>query len=108
IDALLDRPRVDPHGDPIPPAKARPGKLAADRRQSLADCETGRHYRIARVIDQDPPFLQFVDRCGLTPGVAVVVEGRHALADAVRVRPKGGEVLTLGSSAAGKILVEEA
>ena len=104
IDALLERPRVDPHGDPIPPAKGRPQPLP--RRLSLADCEPGSGYRVARVLDQAPAFLQFVDRCGLMPGVSVTIEGRDELADAMRVRPRGRNSVTLGTSAAAKILVE--
>src|SRR5205814_3446818 len=72
IDALLGRPSVDPHGDPIPSAK---GKLAADARRlrTLGDCDLHRPMRIARVVDQEPAFLQFAERCGLTPGTTVRV-----------------------------------
>jgi DtxR family Mn-dependent transcriptional regulator len=104
IDALLEHPSVDPHGDPIPPAKGRPHPTP--RRTSLADSEPGKTYRIARIIDQAPAFLQFADRCGLVPGVAVMMEGRDELADAIRVRPRGRDSLTLGTAAATKIQVE--
>lgn len=104
IDVALGRPSVDPHGDPIPSAK---GKVDASRYASLADCEMNRPYRVARVIDQDPAFLQFVHRCGLTPGVELSVEVRDALADAVWVRARDRRPVTLGTSAAAKILVEE-
>jgi DtxR family transcriptional regulator, Mn-dependent transcriptional regulator len=103
IDAYLGRPSADPHGDPIPPAK---GKLADVRLDSLADCELQRPVRVARVIDQQPPFLQFVRRCGLTPGATVRVERRDSDSDAVGVRPQGKSVVTLGTAAATKILVE--
>jgi DtxR family Mn-dependent transcriptional regulator len=105
MDQVLGRPSVDPHGDPIPSAK---GKVDEARYSSLADCPLNRAYRITRVIDQDPAFLQFVDRCGLMPGVNVTVEVRDALADAVWVRPKDRRPLTLGTTAAAKILVENA
>ena len=105
MDALLERPRVDPHGDPIPSAK---GHVVDPRLQPLTECEAGRPARIARVIDQDASFLQFVDRCGLTPGVRVTVESRDHLADAVTVRPEGKRPLALGTVAANKILVEKA
>src|SRR5689334_229607 len=59
IDALLERPSVDPHGDPIPTAK---GKVRDTGRKTLADLEPGATVRIARVMDQDPPFLQFLER----------------------------------------------
>ena len=105
IDEFLGYPSVDPHGDPIPSAK---GKVDQSRYQSLSDCELHRPYRVVRVIDQDPAFLQFVNRCGLMPGVSVTVEVRDALADAVWVRPRDRRPLTLGTAAAAKILVEEA
>src|SRR6267378_1260129 len=57
IDTLLGHPSVDPHGDPIPSAQ---GQVATGRHTSLADSPTGRPLRVARVIDQDPGFLQFV------------------------------------------------
>ena len=104
MDALLGHPSVDPHGDPIPPAKGRPH--AAPQHASLTECEPGRSYRVARVLDQGPDFLQFVDRCGLVPGVTLTLEGREAMADAIRVRPRGGRSVTLGNAAAEKILVE--
>ena len=104
IDAILDRPSVDPHGDPIPPAKGRPHPTP--RQESLANCQPGRTYRVARIVDQQPAFLQFVDHCGLQPGVAVVLENREEVADSVRVRPRGRDPLTLGTAAAAKILVE--
>ena len=61
--------------------------------------------RIARVMDQNPQFLQFVDRANLKPGTQVVVKQRDELADAVIVLARGSTV-TLGSSSAAKILVE--
>ncbi|HSU68726.1 MAG TPA: metal-dependent transcriptional regulator [Tepidisphaeraceae bacterium] len=106
IDALLGHPSVDPHGDPIPPAK---GKLQpTPPRDTLADCVSGRQYRIARVVDQSPTFLQFVERCGLMPGVLVTMEGCEEMADAVRVKPKGGDSVTLGTAAALKLQLEPA
>lgn len=104
MDALLERPSVDPHGDPIPPAKGRPQALPPQ--QTLAECEPQKTYRVARVLDQEPAFLQFVERCGLRPGVSLTIDGRDELADSVRVRPRGKDPLTLGTSAARKILVE--
>jgi hypothetical protein len=73
---------------------------------SLADCALNRPVKVARVIDQDAPFLQFVHRRGLTPGTTVRVEKRDDQADAVVVKRDGKDTLTLGTAAAAKILVE--
>ena len=106
IDALLGHPRTDPHGDPIPPAK---GRMVERPQMSLASCELNATMEITRILDQDPRFLQFVERNGLVPGTAIVVEKRDAFADAVLVRGNGNEQqTTLGTAAAGKILVAAA
>ena len=105
LDEFLGRPQFDPHGDPIPGAK---GKLARTPLKSLVDCELRRRLRVARIVDQDAGFLQFVHAQGLIPGTKVVVESRDALADSTIVRAEGRAVLTLGTSAASKILIEDA
>src|SRR5438045_344343 len=47
IDALLGRPSVDPHGDPIPSAK---GKVSEERLAALPDVNPGVKVRIARIV----------------------------------------------------------
>jgi DtxR family Mn-dependent transcriptional regulator len=103
IDVLLGRPAVDPHGDPIPTAM---GEVAKKTLTSLAECETGHSLRIARILDQDPAFLQFAERSGLTPGAAVRVLQQDPVADAVSIQCESKPPMTLGHLAAGKILVE--
>ncbi len=103
IDTYLDHPSVDPHGDPIPPAT---GVMDTPTLASLADCPLTQPTRIARVLDQDPGFLKFVDRSGLTPGRGVVVQHRDPAADAVTITPDSQPPVTLGTHAASKILVE--
>jgi DtxR family Mn-dependent transcriptional regulator len=103
LDALLGHPTVDPHGDPIPTPK---GQLHEPRRMSLADCTVGVSHRVTRVLDQEPEFLQFADRQGLTPGATVAVQKREAAAEAVRIRIGRREEVSLGLAAAAKILVE--
>ncbi|MDQ3441867.1 MAG: metal-dependent transcriptional regulator [Planctomycetota bacterium] len=103
IDELLKYPQVDPHGDPIPTSK---GKLPSRTLASLVECDLGRTVRVARVMDQNPAFLHFVDRHHLKPGTELVVRHRDAIADAVSITSKNHPTLTLGTSAATKILVE--
>ena len=103
LDALLGHPTVDPHGDPIPSPK---GQLHESARISLADCPVGVAQRICRVLDQEPQFLQFVERQGLMPGATVTVERRETAAEAVRIRVPRRDGVSLGLVAAAKILVE--
>jgi DtxR family Mn-dependent transcriptional regulator len=103
IDKLLGHPSVDPHGDPIPSAK---GKVSEERLAALSSVKPGAKVRIARIVDQDPPFLQFLDRSGLKPGVTLTINGHDPQADAISVKLDSRSPLTLGTSAAQKILVE--
>lgn len=102
IDALLGHPEVDPHGDPIPTAR---GTVAQESHDRLADCPPGRSVRIERVLDQDPDFLQFINRCELTPGSVATVIAREPAADMVTVQIAGGRPVSLSLPAAQKLLV---
>ncbi|MDB5291531.1 MAG: iron (metal) dependent repressor, DtxR family [Phycisphaerales bacterium] len=103
IDALLGHPTADPHGDPIPTSK---GHLHERQLMSLADCPVGVAQQVARVLDQEPEFLQFIERSGLMPGSTVTVLKRDPAAEAVRIRIPRREELSLGMAAAAKILVD--
>ena len=103
IDKLLGHPAADPHGDPIPTSK---GYVHEPRRMSLANCPVGKPQRIMRVLDQDPEFLQFIERQGLMPGSAITVASREAAAEAVKIRIPRRSETSLGLAAAAKILVE--
>jgi DtxR family Mn-dependent transcriptional regulator len=103
IDALLGHPTVDPHGDPIPTSK---GHLHERPLMSLSNCPVGVAQQIARVLDQEPQFLQFMEKNGLMPGCVVTVASRDSIAEAVKIRiPRRADV-SLGMAAAEKILVD--
>jgi DtxR family transcriptional regulator, Mn-dependent transcriptional regulator len=102
IDAILGFPTVDPHGDPIPSSQ---GQVHEPIHTSLADCAVGEPQRIARVLDQEPEFLKFLDRQGLMPGAVVTVESREPAAEAVKIRIGRRAGVSLGLAAAAKILV---
>lgn len=104
IDMMLGFPSVDPHGDPIPDAK---GMMREPRPVvGLMECKAGRGYRISRVSDQDEQFLRFIERHGLKPGTRIAIENCEPVADAVTLRPHGGQTMTLGGEAAAKLWVE--
>jgi len=105
MDEMLGRPEVDPHGDPIPNAD---GQVKPQESQTLMTCPIGAPVTVTRVVDQDRAFLRFVDRHHLKPGAAIQVEERDASADSVRVRGEGDRLITIGTRAASKLLVQVA
>jgi DtxR family Mn-dependent transcriptional regulator len=102
MDEILGHPRFDPHGDPIPSST---GAMESSTFDPLDSCTEGSQARVTRILDQDPAFLQFIDRSGLTPGVFIEVVSKNSAADALTIQIKGGQSMTLGLTAAMKILV---
>jgi DtxR family Mn-dependent transcriptional regulator len=102
IDAILGHPATDPHGDPIPSRKSP----ALDRGKgvTLANCEPLKQLRVERILDQSPPFLEFIQRTGLKPGARVRVKERDPASGVVRCELKEGEA-TLGLPEAARIEV---
>ncbi len=102
MDALLNHPQYDPHGDPIPTSQ---GDIAEQAILPLMSCKSGDQAIVARVSDQDPEFLQYIERHGLVPGTQINVSSLNTLADSVEVRLPKDKTVVLGSNAAAKILV---
>jgi len=103
IDAMLGRPSVDPHGDPIPDAD---GSIVTPRYQSLLTCPLDTLLVLSRVTNQDSDFLRFLESNELTPGQSIRVENRDNAADHVLVRRVGSqEAVAIGMRAAATLLV---
>lgn len=105
IDERLGRPQFDPHGDPIPSAA---GELSQRSLRPLDECAAGQDLRVARLSDQDPEFLRYATEHGLTPGTAVRVLAHDPIGDALTICTPTDPRLTLGGTAAGKVLVTPA
>lgn len=103
LDRYLGRPRVDPHGDPIPRAD---GKLAEPCGKPLSRCAPGARVRIARIVDQDAAFLSFIARHGLKPGTRATVVSIDPAAQSLSVESHGFAGVSLALAAAEKIVVE--
>jgi len=66
IDAYLDHPTSDPHGDPIPTAA---GRIAMpDGAQLLSEVAAAGRFRVLRVSDADPEVLAEAEAHGIVPG----------------------------------------
>ncbi len=71
IDAVLNHPRVDPHGAPIPSAS---GAIDNPQYPSLVELGPGQGGVVRRVSDSEPTFLQHLRECeiGLDTELRVV------------------------------------
>lgn len=104
IDAYLGHPTVDPHGHPIPQPSGQ--SLKQQDLTPLTDCPTEVPLRVAQVLDEDPDFLRYVGDHGLMPDQRIIVAPREPATDAVTLSTAECKSITLGATAAAKILVE--
>jgi DtxR family Mn-dependent transcriptional regulator len=70
LDAFLDFPQFDPHGDPIPDAK---GNMPDPSYLKLAELPVGQMGVLMGVLDHTQPFLQYLDRADLHLGTQIRV-----------------------------------
>ena len=103
MDEMLGRPKADPHGDPIPTPE---GVVKPQVVHTLLTCPLRTPVRVTRVLDQGKAFLGFVERNDLKPGRAIQVDTRDPAADSVLVRGRNDRVVTIGTRAASKLLVQ--
>ena len=103
LDEYLGKPEFDPHGDPIPDAK---GRLVKTSGSPLSALSAGDRATVARVIDQEPAFLEFAARHGLRPGAPVQVIDVVREAQSVTVQAGSGTPVSMSTRVAEKILVD--
>ena len=71
MDALLNYPTEDPHGDPIP---NKAGSVVTAVSEPLSIILPGQQVIVQRVSDEQPDLLRYLAELGLIPGALVKVE----------------------------------
>jgi DtxR family Mn-dependent transcriptional regulator len=102
IDRMLDFPRTDPHGDPIP---TREGMVAPRRGRPLAHAEAGEKLIILRVRDGEPEMLRYLDRLGMRLEAIVEVTDIQPYGGPITIRV-GGATHAIGRELASNVFVE--
>ncbi len=103
IDEHLNFPKRDPHGDPIP---RKDGSISIDNIITLDETQEAVFYQIVRITDQSSKFLNFISQSKLTPNTLIEVQSIDRAGDTISLIINENEPITLGISAANKILVQ--
>lgn len=101
IDAFLEHPASDPHGDPIPGAD---GTIEShDSSVLLAEADPG-SYEVLRVSDADPEVLAHLAEAGVVPGANVeVTRGAGEGTILISTAPGGSADATVDPAAASAV-----
>jgi len=80
LDAFMDFPKYDPHGDPIPD---KHGNIKSNKLKPVAELDVNATGVISGVLNHSAPFLQYLDKMGLTIGkeinISDVIEYDHSV-----------------------------
>ncbi|MGX1767880.1 metal-dependent transcriptional regulator [Dietzia sp. NPDC055340] len=101
LDAFLDHPRRDPHGDPIPTRDGRVDPLGDTPLDSVGEGSTG---VVTRVSDRDNAVLRHLADIGLRPDSPVRVVSRQVELGIITVS-LGGEPVQVGTPVAAAVRV---
>jgi DtxR family Mn-dependent transcriptional regulator len=104
LDAYLDYPRTDPHGDPIPDAK---GVFAISKSVLLASLPPGSQGKFTGVTDHSSAFLNYLDKIGLSLGDTVKVKEVEAFDKNFTLVLKGKKPVVVSFKVANSLLISE-
>ncbi|OQP66117.1 metal-dependent transcriptional regulator [Niastella populi] len=104
LDAYLDFPKTDPHGDPIPDAK---GVFVVSKSVLLASLPPGSQGRFTGVTDHSSAFLNYLDRIGLSLGDPVKVKEVEAYDKNYTLQLKAKRTVVVSLKVANSLLISE-
>jgi DtxR family Mn-dependent transcriptional regulator len=104
LDAFLNHPRFDPHGDPIPNAQ---GVFTLRSQFMLSDLTPGEKGTLVGVKEQSNAFLQTLEQLGLEIGTEVKVEQFFEFDASQKVSIDGENTVILSPSINQNLLVSK-
>ncbi len=103
MDAVLNHPEFDPHGDPIPDEDLA---LPEIQQIALSSLDVGGHGAILRVPHEDPEVLRYLGKSGLQPGASITLLSRTPYDQTMRVRiDDRAEEVVIGPLLGSKIFI---
>ncbi|TAH38830.1 MAG: metal-dependent transcriptional regulator [Bacteroidetes bacterium] len=103
LDKYLERPRFDPHGDPIPDAN---GNFYPVQTLPLSSISTNEKVTITAVLDHGASFLQYLSKSDLALGQKIVVKDIQEFDKSMSIGIQGKNVvLHISHEVASNLLV---
>jgi DtxR family Mn-dependent transcriptional regulator len=104
MDELLDFPKLDPHGSPIPD---RQGKVVWKDYNKLSDCAPGETVKLAAVINTSSEFLKFLNARDMKLGLKIKIKSIEPFDNSMVISYGKRAAETLSNVACERLLVEK-
>jgi DtxR family Mn-dependent transcriptional regulator len=102
LDAFLNFPLFDPHGDPIPNAD---GEIKKINKLLLSETELNKEYHCVGVKDSSSEFLQYLDKQKIALGSKITVKEKESFDDTLLVQIDSRK-LTISNKIANNLYVK--
>lgn len=104
MDELLDYPKFDPHGSPIPD---KSGKMVWKKYNKLSECKPGDNVKITAVIDSSDEFLKFLNGKEIYLGLTMKINIVESFDNTMVVSYENHSSETLSHIVCERLLVEK-
>ncbi|NNF33815.1 MAG: metal-dependent transcriptional regulator [Saprospiraceae bacterium] len=105
LDNYLDKPKFDPHGDPIPNSE---GKFTIRNQNPLSDLTIGERAVVIGVKEHDTEFLQYLNSIGVKLGTEIEIQNIVKYDRSMKVKLDGGNQTVLTDQVSSNLLVKRA
>lgn len=102
LDAFLDFPKSDPHGDPIPDAN---GHIAVRKQVSLLELKIGAPAVLSSISDQSPEMLELLGDKGLALGTSLEIKKRFSFDNSLELALKNMSPVNISEEVAKNVFV---
>tara|TARA_R110002050_G_scaffold77636_15_gene165724 strand:+ start:5310 stop:5966 length:657 start_codon:yes stop_codon:yes gene_type:complete len=90
LDAFLEFPKYDPHGDPIPDKE---GNFQHIEKITLAKAEVGSVYKCVGVDDTSSSFLKYLDSNKIALGTIITVKHKEPYDNSIKIEIESSEIV---------------
>jgi DtxR family Mn-dependent transcriptional regulator len=104
MDEMLDYPKVDPHGSPIPDSK---GKVVWKDYSKLSECEAGDTVRLSAVIKTTSEFLKLLNGKGMYLGLKIKIKSIEPFDKSIVISYDKRNAEVLSNLVCERLLVEK-
>ena len=104
IDELLDYPKIDPHGKPIPDKN---GKIERKHYHKFSDCIKGDNVKFIAVDGSSDDFLKFLNSRDLKLGLKIIIKSIELFDKSMIISYGKHNSETLSHTVCERLLVEK-
>ncbi|MDG3582725.1 MULTISPECIES: metal-dependent transcriptional regulator [Galbibacter] len=102
LDAFLDYPRIDPHGDPIPD---KDGNITKVEKVLLSSAKKGDKGIVVGVKDSSSDFLRYLDKLNIALGEKIIILNKEPFDNSVLIQLNHKEI-NISSMTANNIFLK--